>query len=81
MPRAPEYIPGAPLYAREPLRFSGVVVAVGGVVPDRPDRQRRLLWSARKATHMQPRERTAPQPPRKPSDLTDAELELLTRPE
>lgn len=55
----PEYIPGAPLYAREPLKFSGVVVPIGGLVPDRPDRQRRLLWENLKATHIAPR--TEPQ--------------------
>jgi hypothetical protein len=30
------YIPGAPLYARERMQFSGVVVEKGGLIPDRP---------------------------------------------
>ena len=52
--RAEKYDPEAPLYAREPMKFSGVHVAPGGMIPDRPDRQRRLLFRNGKATHRAP---------------------------
>jgi hypothetical protein len=55
MGKPAEYIPGAPLYAIGPMKFSGVPVAPGEIIPDRPERQRRLLWEGRKATHAQPR--------------------------
>lgn len=55
MPAAPEYIPGAPLYAREPLKFSGVAVAPGEPIPERPERVRAALWRTKKATHVAPK--------------------------
>lgn len=68
MPRAPEYIPGAPLYAREPMKFSGVAVAIGQPIPERPERLRRKLWENLKATHVAPMTKGAPPaPPAPPS--------------
>lgn len=52
--RAEKYSETATLYAREPLRFSGVPVAPGEPIPDRPDRQRRVLFRNRKVTHRAP---------------------------
>ena len=54
MRRAEKYSESAPLYAREPLRFSGVPVAQGAPIPDRPDRQRRVLFRTGKVTHRAP---------------------------
>jgi hypothetical protein len=48
------YNAALPLYAREPMRFSGVSVAAGERIPDRPDRQRRVLYRTGKVCHEAP---------------------------
>ncbi len=46
-----EYKPGAPLYARRRLVFSGVVVERDGLIPPRSATKLKRLWRSRQAGH------------------------------